>query len=111
MFRNSQLLQRSNQVKPAEPEKEWRPVAILADPYEAEAGVLAPILNKFGFRVHEARDGVAALGLADKYRASLIVASADMPLLTGAQVCQKIRERHGLETPFILISPQGEPPD
>ena len=113
MFRNSQLLQRSSKPKQAESrdEQDWRPVAILADPYEAESELVAPVLSKFGFRVHQVRDGAAALTLAHQQRASLVVASADMPSLSGAQLCQKVREHNGIETPFILISPTGMGPD
>jgi HD-GYP domain-containing protein (c-di-GMP phosphodiesterase class II) len=111
MFRNSQLLRRSNQVKGSDGEQDSRPVAILADPYEAEAGILVPVLNKFGFRVFEARDGAAALELARQHVTSLVIASADMPHISGAQLCQKVRERNGLSTPFILISPKDSLPD
>jgi hypothetical protein len=64
MFRNTQLLRRSGQSAGNEGEQDSRPVGILADPYEVEAGILAPVLARFGFRVLKARDGVAALELA-----------------------------------------------
>jgi len=111
MFRNSQLLRRSNQISGIEPTPDSRPNAILADPYEAEAGILVPVLKKFGFRVFAARDGSAALELARQHVTSLVVASADMPYISGAQLCQKVRERHGPSTPFILISPHDALPD
>src|SRR4051812_19305560 len=109
MFRNNQLLQRSKQIKDSGNTQDLRPVAILADPYEAEAGILVPVLKKFGFSVFEARDGAVALDLAVKNNASLIIASADMPMISGAQLCQKVREDIG-EIPFILISPKNEFP-
>src|SRR5438067_7269293 len=102
MFRNSQLLRRSNQVKGNESQQDTRPTAILADPYEAEAGILTPVLAKFGFKVLEARDGAAALDLAYRQKTDLVVASADMPHLSGAQLCQMVRKHSGANTPFIL---------
>ena len=111
MFRNSQLLRRSSQVKGSEGQPDSRPVAILADPYEAEAGILVPVLNKFGFRVFEARDGAVALELARQHTVSLVIASADMPHISGAQLCQKVREHNGFSTPFILVSPRDASPD
>jgi hypothetical protein len=90
MFRNTQLLRRSSQIGANEGEQDSRPVAILAHPYEAEAGILVPVLARFGFRVLEARDGAAALDLARRHVTSLVVASTDMPQISGA--------------PFILIS-------
>ena len=77
MFRNTQLLRRSSQIGGNEGEQDSRPVAILAHPYEAEAGILVPVLARFGFRVLEARDGAAALDLAHRHVTSLVVASSD----------------------------------
>lgn len=111
MFRNSQLLRRSKEIKGNEDERDPSPVAILADPYEAESGILVPILMRFGFRVLEARDGAAAFDLARVNNVGLVIASADMPKINGAQLCQKVREHNSFNTPFILISPNGEAPD
>ncbi len=111
MFRNSQLLRRSNQVKNPGEGEDTRPIAILADPYEAESGILVPLLNKFGFHVLEARDGASALELAQRYPAKLVVASVDMPRIEGSLLCQKVRDHNGTNTPFILISPKEALPD
>src|SRR5271170_3330266 len=111
MFRNSQLLRRSSQITGNRAPVDSRPIAILADPYEAEAGIIAPILQRHGFRVLEARDGSIALELARSNSPSLVVASADMPLISGTQLCQKVREYHGSNTPFVLISPKDALPD
>jgi hypothetical protein len=62
MFRNNQLLQRSNQIGTGD-RQDVCPVAILADPYEAEAGILVPVLRKFGLNVLESRDESVALAL------------------------------------------------
>ena len=34
-----------------------------------------------------------------------------MPLISGAQLCQKVREHNSFSTPFILVSPKDASPD
>jgi HD-GYP domain-containing protein (c-di-GMP phosphodiesterase class II)/CheY-like chemotaxis protein len=111
MFRNTYLLRRSKHLTPDSSNGDARPLAIVADPYEIEAGLVVAILEKRGFRVLEARDGRVALQLTGQNRVSLIVASADMPQLSGTQLCQKIREISGPSIPFVLIGPEGAVPD
>ncbi len=111
MFRNTHLLKRSKHISPDSSTGDARPLAILADPYEVEAGLVASILENRGFRVLEARDGRAALQLTTQNRVSLIVASTDLPQLSGSQLCQKVREMAGPTIPFVLIGPEVAVPD
>jgi HD-GYP domain-containing protein (c-di-GMP phosphodiesterase class II)/CheY-like chemotaxis protein len=111
MFRNTQLLRRSKQVSGTGANEDLRPLAVLADPYEVEASMILPILEKHGFRVLEARDGSTALQFTLHNQVSLVVASLDMPQLSGTQLCQKVRETNGHVIPFVFISPQGAVPD
>src|SRR5690242_6941529 len=111
MFRKRDLLRRSKTVSKDAVSSDPRPVALLADPYEIEVSLVVPIIEKLGFRVVQARDGEAALQAAIENRVSFVIASLDMPRLTGDQLCQKIRELGGPAVPFVLLSPPGTHPD
>jgi len=112
MFRNSQLLRRSRESVREEQTDSERAVAVLADPNQTEAGMLRAVLEKHDFRVIEASEADAAVDLATRHAARLVVASMDMPKVDGYQLFQRLRQQQGLEgIPFILITPQGAFPD
>ncbi|MBI4456240.1 MAG: HD domain-containing protein [Acidobacteria bacterium] len=88
------------------------PVAVLATNDRVEASNLRSVLEKYKFRVMDARDGVVALDLALKYSAQLVIAAINLPLTDAYQLCQQLREERNTEViPFMFISPPGEIPD
>jgi HD-GYP domain-containing protein (c-di-GMP phosphodiesterase class II)/DNA-binding response OmpR family regulator len=112
MFRNSQLLVRSQVLSAGASVSANLPVALLADYNEPEARTLEHILERRGFRLLKARDGRSAMDLAQRCRPVLIVAALDLPQVSGYELCQKLRQQPDTEkVPFIFISPPGMTPD
>lgn len=92
------------------PDSEPRPVIVLADEDEAEAGILRTILEKHNFQVAQAADGLAAFDLAVASSAYLVIAALYLPGLDGFHLCQKLHQGDA-QTPCMLISPPGQNPD
>ncbi len=62
-------------------------------------------LRLAGHDVADAPDGEAALLMALQLRPDLIILDMHMPLLTGWQVCEKLRADQSMHrTPILLIS-------
>ena len=51
------------------------------------------LLQRNGHEVYIARDGDVALRLVDEHRPDLVLLDVMMPLKSGYEVCQRIRER------------------
>jgi len=112
VFRNNQLLRRHLEIVRNDPVADRRPVAVLADPNEAEASLLRSVLERHNFHVLEAREGSVAIDLATRHSARLVIASLDLPRMHGHQLIQELRELQSTEgLPFILITSQGDSPD
>lgn len=92
------------------PTSEPRPVIVLADEDEAEAGILRTILEKHHFQVAQAADGLTAFDLAVRSSAYLVIAALYLPGLDGFDLCQKLHHSDA-QTPCMLISPHGQNPD
>jgi len=92
------------------PTSESRPVIVLADEDEAEAGILRTILERHNFQVAQAADGLTAFDLAVRSSAYLVIATLYLPRLDGFHLCQKLHHSDA-ETPCMLISPYGQNPD
>ena len=63
-------------------------------------------LEKEGFDVAIAEDGVAALASFDTARPDLILLDVMMPKLDGWQVCRELRKKS--ECPIIMLTAKGE---
>lgn len=71
----------------------------------ALSAVICFNLVRAGFEVVPAMNGRAALDLLQKERFDLVLSDQQMPMLTGIQLCQHIRQLPGHEkTPFILLT-------
>jgi len=92
------------------PTSEPRPVIVLADEDETEAGILRTVLEKHNFQVAHAADGLTAFDLAVRSSAYLVIATLYLPRLDGFHLCQKLHHSDA-ETPCMLISPYGQNPD
>ena len=53
-------------------------------------------MQRSGYEVHVARDGEEALRLIESVGPDLVLLDVMMPLRSGYEVCQRIRERAGL---------------
>jgi CheY-like chemotaxis protein len=71
----------------------------------ALSAVICFNLVRAGFEVIPATNGRAALDMLQKHRFDLVLSDQQMPMLTGIQLCQHMRQLPGHEkTPFILLT-------
>jgi two-component system, cell cycle response regulator DivK len=78
-----------------------RPIVLVAEDYEDARALFVQCLTEAGFEVHEAEDGVAAVGLARQCGAQAIVMDLHMPNLDGWEATRVIRTEVG-RGPYIL---------
>jgi two-component system alkaline phosphatase synthesis response regulator PhoP len=64
-------------------------------------------LEREGFRVQEAGDGVCALDAAAKIKPSLIVLDVMLPKLDGYEVCRKLRAAEN-QVPILMLTARDE---
>ncbi len=70
------------------------------------------LLQREGFEVLIARDGVQALALAQRERPALLVLDVMMPGMTGFDVCQALRADASMASmPILLLSAKGRDTD
>ena len=73
------------------------------------ARLLCAILERAGFNVTHAPDGLAAWRLVQRQPFDLVVLDIDMPGLTGIEVCQRIKATPALaQLPVVLCSGRGD---
>ena len=81
---------------------------LVVDDFDDTRLLLRTWLQRRGFRVVEAEDGVAAIKLATTESPDLIIMDMEMPLLDGLSATRKIRETDGLsEIPIVAVSAYG----
>lgn len=66
-------------------------------------------LEKDGFRVISAGDGMEALALARRERPDLIVLDLMLPGMDGREVCRTLRQE--MDTPIIMLTARAEESD
>lgn len=84
-----------------------KPILLLVDDEAAITDRLAPFLERSGFDVKVALDGVTALELISESNPDLIILDVLMPRKDGRQVLRELREE-GNWTPIILLTQVGE---
>lgn len=83
-----------------------RPVVVLADDDDAVTANLAPFLERAGFTVRVARDGVAALAAVDETDPDLCVLDVLMPGMDGREVARRLRRSRPWQ-PIVLLTQVG----
>ncbi|MGF6698216.1 two-component system response regulator ChvI [Paraburkholderia sp. MM5496-R1] len=64
-----------------------------------------------GFEVRSASDGQAALKMFIESPVDIVVADWRMPVMSGSELCHRLRTRPGLaDVTFILVSGEPSPP-
>jgi len=81
---------------------------LLADDDEAVTSTLAPLLERSGFGVELARDGLEALRLTREQQPDLVILDVRMPRVDGREVCRRLRQAHDW-TPVIMLTEFGLP--
>jgi DNA-binding response OmpR family regulator len=74
--------------------------------------VLRYFLEKEGYRVHVAQDGLTGIELATKIIPSLIILDLMLPKMNGLEVCKKLKSDGRLtNVPMIMVTAKGEVTD
>ena len=73
-------------------ENEWQEV-LIADDEPNIVTALEFLLERNGYEVYIARNGDAALKLVEEHRPDLVLLDVMMPVKSGFEVCQRMRER------------------
>ncbi len=82
-----------------------RPTVLVVEDEESFVDALVVGLEREGFSVQVARDGIAALALFDAVRPDLVLLDVMLPRLSGIDVCREIRTRW--RTPIIMVTAKG----
>ncbi len=78
---------------------------LLADDDTAMRRLLKTVLEREGFAIHEATDGLATLEALDTKPIDLVILDHDMPNLTGLGVLEEMRARVSLsQVPVIMLT-------
>ena len=80
---------------------------LIADDESHILNVVSLKLRHAGFEVVTAVDGGDALAKARAERPALVVTDFHMPVLTGVEVCAKLREDEAWQAPAILLTARG----
>lgn len=83
------------------------PRVLLVDDEEAITATLAPFLNRSGFDVHVAADGVAALEQYAALAPDIVVSDVLMPRMDGRELVRRLRESDAW-TPVIMLTKVDE---
>ncbi len=66
--------------------------------------LLVDTLEQDGFDVVGAADGEEAIAAAEGRRPAVVILDIGLPLMDGPSVADGIRERHGNDVPFIVVT-------
>ncbi|PWT78395.1 MAG: DNA-binding response regulator [Chloroflexi bacterium] len=64
------------------------------------------LLQREGFVVHEACDGVEALGILDHTKVELVILDIMMPQMDGWELCRQLRRYY--QFPILMLTARGE---
>jgi len=86
---------------------ERKPVILLVDDESAITENLAPFLERSGFKVLVASNGVEAIQQVEDQKPDLMVLDVLMPIMDGREVLRKLRKEDNW-TPILLLTQVGE---
>jgi CheY-like chemotaxis protein len=85
---------------------------LVADDHQDSASSLAMMLQLLGNEVRVARDGLDAVGLAERFRPQVILMDLGMPNLDGYEATRRIREQPwGAEVVIVALTGWGQEAD
>lgn len=82
------------------------PLILLVDDEPLITDSLTYSLNREGFQVLTAADGLSALKAVDEHKPDLIVLDLMLPDISGFEVCRRLRT--SVTTPVIMLTAKGE---
>jgi two-component system phosphate regulon response regulator PhoB len=84
------------------------PLILVVDDETHILHVVRMKLSNAGFRVMTAEDGEEGLALAREHQPDLIITDFQMPLLTGLQMCERLRQdARTAHTPALMLTARG----
>jgi type II secretory ATPase GspE/PulE/Tfp pilus assembly ATPase PilB-like protein/ActR/RegA family two-component response regulator len=96
-------------LKPAAPAPSNRERVLLVEDEAPLRGVLRDLLEREGYAVLEAADGVQALDAIDRSAPDLVVLDLNLPRLDGFGVLQHLRSRTSTATlPVLVLTAKGD---
>jgi DNA-binding response OmpR family regulator len=84
--------------------------ALVVDDDPTVGDVVGAYLERAGFTVHRAADGLAALTLAATTTPDVVVLDLMLPGIGGLEVCRRLRREHPL-VPVVMLTALGEEED
>ncbi len=89
-----------------------KPLILIAEDEAALVELLSYNLAEAGFRTSAARDGEEALIAVEEERPDLLVLDWMLPLVSGIEVCRRLRRRPETRAlPIIMLTARGEEED
>jgi two-component system response regulator HydG len=85
------------------PGTDGRPAVLVADDDSSCLAICAEVLEKSGFVVYVAHDGVRALRIAAERRPDVVLTDLYLPVMDGGELIRRLRHG-GIDTPVILMS-------
>ena len=83
---------------------------MVAEDYDDTRLMIRQVLERQGYRVLEARNGMEAVELARHERPGLILMDINLPLIDGVNATRRIRELEGLnDVPIVAVSAYDSP--
>jgi DNA-binding response OmpR family regulator len=68
------------------------------------AGLVEKVLTEAGYRCRTVADGEAALAAARTEQPRIVLLDVQMPLMSGYDVCRRLRERYGQSVGILFLS-------
>ncbi len=91
-------------VAAARPQVRRRRALVVDDSLSARRS-LAQFVADAGYEVHEARDGLEAVGVLDKTPMDMLLVDMEMPRMNGLELTIHVRNRAGLQhVPIVMIT-------
>ncbi len=79
--------------------------ALVVDDSLSARRSLAQFVADAGFEVHEARDGLEAVGVLDKTPMDMLLVDMEMPRMNGLELTSHVRNREGFQNvPIVMIT-------
>lgn len=84
---------------------------LVADDYADGRDMLAFVLERLGYAVATAADGLAALSVAAEFQPDVAILDIGMPGISGYAVAEELRRDRGNALTLIALSGMGEAAD
>jgi DNA-binding response OmpR family regulator len=81
---------------------------LMVDDEPHNLGILRIFLKALQYDVLEAECGQEALRIAERERLDLILLDVMLPDISGFDICKRLKQRDGFQTPIIFLSANAQ---